>query len=107
MKIERTKNQRFVTGHKKGAVELLSKRRCWQEDAMAIIRSYPHGQLFTSDAVRKEALLTGIGQPHHPHAWGSLFCAAARLFIIRKTGRYFPSEIESNHGSVIAEWMRI
>lgn len=78
----------------------------WHEAILNIIRSYPAGSRLTSDEVRRKAAKQSIGQPSHPSAWGAVFCAASTYKLIKKTGRYLASTIPTNHGAVIAQWLR-
>jgi hypothetical protein len=79
----------------------------WYLRVLDIIQDYAPGRRFTSDTVRKDALLRSAGLPGHPNAWGRVFTRAKELGGIRKTGRYFPSDIPTSNGRMLAEWERI
>jgi hypothetical protein len=49
---------------------------------------------FTADDVRTQ--LAEEFQPRSPQAWGALFVQAAKVGLIRRTGRYVPSLIPGN-----------
>jgi hypothetical protein len=90
-----------------GTAKVLAENYTWSEKALAIIESYDAGVFFTSDTVRKDAILCDIGLPEHPNAWGAVLSVASKHGMIQKTGRYFSSDIDSNHSRVVAEWRKI
>lgn len=69
---------------------------------LGVARANPEG--FTSDAVWCVLDACGYGNPPEPRALGAVFHAMARDGFIIKTGRYLPSERESNHARPVAEW---
>ena len=77
------------------------------EEVTRLIESYPVGTKFTSDTVRKDAVLRQTPLPLHPNGWGYVLLFAGRRKLAKRTGRYFPSDIPSSNGRRIAEWERI
>jgi len=76
-------------------------------DIIEIVRAYPVGTKFTSDMVRKDALLKNAARPQHENGWGFALLMVGRSGVAKKTGRYFPSDIPSSNNRMIAEWERI
>lgn len=57
---------------------------------------------FTADDVR--AALPGEFHPRSPQAWGALFVQAAKVGLVRRTGRYVPSILPGNRARRIEIW---
>ena len=63
------------------------------------------GVVFSNDDIRKRAVELGVGEPHHPNAWGAAICGAARRGAIKRVG-YRRSEAKSRHAGLQALWIR-
>lgn len=81
--------------------------RQFYTDVLAIVESYPVGTKFTSDTIRKDAVLRQAAPPQHENGWGNALSMASQRGLDKRTNRYFPSDIPSSHGRRIAEWERI
>lgn len=79
----------------------------WRDAILHLISGYRRGTVFTSDRLRKTAIERSLGRPRHPSAWGNVVNRASADGLIKKTGRYLPSSIRTNHRAVLAEWRRV
>lgn len=64
--------------------------RPFYEDILAIIRRYPVGTKFTTDTVRKDAVLAHAAPPQHPNGWGHAFIMAADQGLAKRTRSLLP-----------------
>lgn len=72
----------------------------WLDTAAEAIRArVDQGATFTTDDLWRE-----LPKPPEPRAMGAAIRAAVREGLIRKTGRYLPSERAICHGRPIPEW---
>jgi len=83
------------------------QHQAWRESVLRLISNYSAGTVFTSDRLRATVARRNLGRPHHPNAWGNVVNQASLDGLIKKTGRYVPSVIASNHKAVVAEWRRL
>jgi len=76
----------------------------WKTDALIALDHVRRMQLtFTSHDVWRRLDEENIEKPHEESAMGAVFRQAARAQLIKKTGRYVPSQMAQCHRDV-AEW---
>ena len=79
----------------------------WIIDALSSLREYCYtikrrGECeFVMENFRRDHPLIS---PPSPNAWGAFTNVAARLGIIRFTGKYRPAKSERTHGHVVKVW---
>lgn len=74
----------------------------WLAAAMSLIRSFPPGRLFTTDALWEK-----LPAPPEPRAMGAVIRHAADLGLIRSTGHYWKSGRVQCHARPVAVWERV
>ena len=77
----------------------------WKDRAQEVILStaYRH-EFFNADDVKDRANDMGLGEPHHPNAWGAAFRVALLAGVMERTGRYVRSGRTSRHSSMIPQY---
>ena len=72
----------------------------WKDAVDAVIaRLAATGEKFTADNVRA----AGVGEPHHPNAWGARFTAARRKGLVERIG-FDESARPAGHARAVAVW---
>lgn len=95
-------NDRKVRGQER---VLDNEIESWKDEALLVIETVARRlKIFTNDDVREASMKLGLAEPHHCNSIGAVMSAAAKLKIIKKTGRYVKSSVVTSHGRLIAEW---
>lgn len=64
-----------------------------------------HETPFTADRLHRKALKRGIGEPHHPNAWGAQVMSAARAGLVVKTGVHRKARRAKSHARQYPMWI--
>lgn len=78
----------------------------WKHAIVRLIAGFPKGTKFTSDKLRTEATRQKIGEPAKSNHWGIVLQVACKRFLIRRTGRWLQTQVKTNHGRFVPEWIR-
>jgi len=77
----------------------------WKERVINELEQYARkNKTFTAEEFRAFWLSKGGEQPHSSNVWGAMFGRAAKLGLIKKTGKYQPAVSPKTHGHPIAVW---
>lgn len=85
---------------------MLNARDRWRAIVGGVVAELAiQGEPFSSNDVRACATERGVGEPHHPNAWGAAMTSAYRRGLIEKTGCSVKSKGSARNSARIAEWV--
>jgi hypothetical protein len=83
----------------------LDSHKLWMQRAESIFRrDFTKGQLVTGEMLRMHLILSGLEQPKHSNAWGTVTRTLAMRGLLQNTGRYKKMSNPTSHSRRNPVW---